>query len=126
MTSEPVAQPDGLLITDDLFFSSKVTGTAQSLGLKVLVKTPAAALELLNDSDSAISFVMIDLGTPDLNVQQFLEAVQQSPRPKVIAYNAHVHTESLNAARDAGCDDVLSRGQFNSQLPELLTQFVNH
>jgi hypothetical protein len=43
-------------------------------------------------------------------------------RPKVIAFGAHVQTGLLEAARAAGCDEVLPRSRFSAQLPELLKE----
>ena len=39
---------------------------------------------------------------------------------RVVAFGPHVHEQRLAAARDAGCDLVVSRGQFFSQLETIL------
>ena len=115
--------PQGILLSADLFFSSQVTGAAAVRGLRVAVKSDAAAvIELLNAS--AVQFVIIDLGTPGLSVGGLLEQITAEPRPFVIAYDAHVRTDRLQAARDAGCDEVLSRGQFSAQLPAIIGRFA--
>ena len=38
----------------------------------------------------------------------------------MIAYGAHVDEAALADAAEAGCDQVLTRGQFNQQYAELL------
>ena len=38
----------------------------------------------------------------------------------MIAYGPHVDEAVLADAAEAGCDQVLTRGQFNKQYPELL------
>jgi hypothetical protein len=37
-----------------------------------------------------------------------------------VAYGSHVDTESLRAARAAGCDRVLPRSKFIEELPSAL------
>ena len=41
-------------------------------------------------------------------------------RPTIVAFGPHVHEERLAAAREAGCDEVVSRGQFFAQLDAIL------
>jgi hypothetical protein len=43
-----------------------------------------------------------------------------SAATRVIAFGPHVHEDRLAAARAAGCDSVLSRGQFFSQAENVL------
>ena len=38
-----------------------------------------------------------------------------------MAFLSHVHAERADAARDAGCSRVLSRGTFVQELPRLLS-----
>jgi hypothetical protein len=40
-----------------------------------------------------------------------------------VAFGSHVQTERLQAARDAGCTNVLPRSRFSASLPELLQQY---
>jgi hypothetical protein len=42
-------------------------------------------------------------------------------RPQVVAFGPHVHETLLVAAEAAGCDLVLSRGQFFSRLDEIVS-----
>jgi hypothetical protein len=108
-----------LLLSRDLFFASKVTGTAQQLGL------PAAtvmSLDALRDrlAEGDVTSVILDLssGIAPADVQA---AILTSPRPRLIAFGAHVDTAALQSAQQAGFDDVLPRSKFSATLPELLS-----
>jgi CheY-like chemotaxis protein len=64
--------------------------------------------------------VLLDLTTPGLDPRALFDRLSE-PRPKVIAFGPHVHEDRLQAARDAGCNLVLPRGQFFVQLERFLT-----
>jgi CheY-like chemotaxis protein len=113
--------PGGLLLSDDLIFISRITGTAKALGLEVRVaRSPAALIELAQQVRP--DGVLIDLHHPGLDLPALLAAL--SPRPRVIAYGSHVEAATLHAAREAGCDLVLPRSKFVERLPEDLPAWV--
>jgi hypothetical protein len=109
--------PDGILITRDLFFASKVTGTAAELGFRVIVEGNAAAA-----AATPCRCLIVDLTTPGLSVSELLSALPAATRPKVIAFGPHVDTSRLEEARTAGCDEVLPRSKFSATLIEILTR----
>ena len=43
------------------------------------------------------------------------------PQARIAAYAPHVHEDRLAAAKAAGCDEVLSRGQFVRELNRLVS-----
>lgn len=106
----------GLLLSDDLIFSSRILGTARDLGL--LVKTARNAETLVALArEQPPSCVIIDLGNPGLNITDAVTQLRSSePGVCVVAYGSHVDTASLQAARDAGCDLVLPRSKFVADL----------
>ncbi len=59
---------------------------------------------------------------PSLKVEAIVDCVRKGREtaPAIIAFGPHVHENLLAAARAAGCDDVLSRGQFFGQLDAIL------
>src|SRR5439155_8408055 len=68
------------------------------------------------------ALVILDLefrGAELANLLPQLRALSPPPG-KVIAFGPHVHAATLAAARAAGCDEVLTRGQFYAQLAEVL------
>lgn len=112
---------DGLLLTRDLMFTSKVTGTAAALGLRVEV---VGTIESLQSRAAATRprAVFIDLSCADFDPREVINQLADIPRPCVIAFGSHVDVDRLEAARLAGCDDVMPRSKFSSALPEILRQ----
>lgn len=108
---------DGLLLCDDLIFTSKVTATARAAGLTVwTARSAAAALAKARESPPACAIV--DLHNPGLDLPAFLAGLREScpTMPRVIAYGSHVDAETLKVARQAGCDRVMPRSQFVKEL----------
>jgi CheY-like chemotaxis protein len=126
--AEPVPTPDGpagLLLSRDLFFTSKVTGTARALGQQVLVAGNAAlASAMFAQWNPRVVFV--DLAAGDLVGTPALVAfrTQAGPGTPFVAFGSHVDTASLDAARAAGCDLVLPRSKFTAELPELIRRYL--
>ena len=116
--------PVGLLLSDDLIFTSRITATARQLGLEVRAATSQAGLERLAEQQAA-RCVILDLSNPGLNVDAFLRRLREvdSPAPFVVGYGSHVDTATLRAAREAGCDLVLPRSKFVEELPRALPEW---
>jgi CheY-like chemotaxis protein len=114
-------QAVGLLLSDDLIFTSRITATARQLGLTV---TPARSQALLEElaAGQAPRCVILDLGNPGLDVAALVARLRAMcrPPPYVVAYGAHVETATLRAAREAGCDLVWPRSKFADELPNAL------
>lgn len=56
--------------------------------------------------------VVVDLSRPGV-----LDVLPQLAGRRVIGFGSHVDTERLDAARAAGCTEVLPRSQFFARLP---------
>jgi DNA-binding NarL/FixJ family response regulator len=108
-----------LFLSSDLMFSSRVSGAAQSLAVPLhLVADPAALPQKLT---ADCRLVLVDLALENLNLPAAVKAIKAgAPAARVIAYGAHVDEAALADAKDAGCDVVLTRGQFHRQYVELL------
>jgi CheY-like chemotaxis protein len=115
----------GLLLSDDMMFTSRITGTARDLGLSV---KPARSLEALSTmiQQPLPSCIIVDLAHPELRIAEFIEGLRSScaAMPRVVAYGSHVDTATLREARDAGCDVVLPRSKFVEELPRALPQWL--
>jgi hypothetical protein len=126
--SEPVPTPDGpagLLLSRDLLFTSKITGTARQLGQQVMVAgNVALASAMIEQWHPKVVFV--DLAAGELVATPALVAFQKlaGPGTPFVAFGSHVDTASLAAARSAGCDPVMPRSQFTSQLPDLIRHYL--
>jgi DNA-binding NarL/FixJ family response regulator len=115
--------PDALLVSRDLFFASKVTGTAAALGFHVGVDgNPATAA--LKAADPTCRCVILDLTLPNLSVSDMLAALPAAHRPAVIAFGPHVEIARLEEARAAGCDEVFPRSKFSASLISILTRYL--
>lgn len=126
MTEKPGDQSVGLLLSRDLFFTSKVTGTAGALGLKVqTVLGIPQLMEKLKSSDVQCRCVFIDLALNDLDVANLMSQFPTETRPKVVAFGSHVATARLEGAEAAGCDEVMPRSRFSATLPELLKKYLS-
>jgi CheY-like chemotaxis protein len=113
----------GLLICEDLFFSSKVTGTADALGLKVdVIENVDEVCAKL--TESSYRCLILDLTMPGLNPAEVVSALPNENRPLVIAFGSHVMTARLQEARDAGCEEVMPKSQFSGSLPEILKRVL--
>jgi hypothetical protein len=118
------ATADGLLLSDDLFFGSKVTGTASELGLKVdLEGDVVAALKKLRTG--GYRCVIVDLAKRGLAVGDVMASLPPADPPHVIAFGAHVDVNRHDEARDAGCDQVFVRSRFTAALPQILSQYLS-
>ncbi|MEK6261231.1 MAG: response regulator [Planctomycetota bacterium] len=113
--------PHGLLLTRDLMFTSKITSTAASLGLRIDTVSTVDQLQL-RVAEAPPRVVFLDLNCPDFDPSRVVAALPSESRPRVIAFGSHVDEARLNEARAAGCDDVLPRSKFSATLPELLRQ----
>jgi DNA-binding NarL/FixJ family response regulator len=122
--SAPIT-PIGLLLSDDMMFTSRITGTARDLELCV---KPARSMEALTAllQQSTPSCIIVDLAHPGLHIAEFVNGLRSTcaAMPCVVAYGSHVDTATLRGARDAGCDIVLPRSKFVEELPQALPQWL--
>jgi CheY-like chemotaxis protein len=113
-------------LTNDLVFPSRIAGIAQQLGDKLETALSADALMAkLNGAAAPNAVVLLDLNSPAVDpatIVPRLKALPNAPQA-IIAFGPHVHEQKLAAATAAGCDVVLTRGQFDAQMRDLLARF---
>jgi DNA-binding NarL/FixJ family response regulator len=117
-------EPAGLLLSRDMIFTSKVTGTARELGHRVMVAgNSALAAAMIEQWRPKVIFV--DLAAGELVAAPALTAYQKAAPPGTpfVAFGSHVDTAALDAARDAGCDPVMPRSKFSAELPALIRHY---
>jgi len=108
---------------DDLFFSARILETARQVGVKTKVVAAAQLPAALADREgwAAITAVILDLGSAQaLALIRMLRADPQTRPVPIVGFVSHVATDTIAAARAAGCDRVLARSAFTQQLPDLL------
>jgi DNA-binding NarL/FixJ family response regulator len=109
-------------LTNDLMFSSRVEGVARRLERQlVVVPTVEALREKMNEAEGRPEIVLIDLTIWTRQAAGVIAALKSwHAPPQVIAYGPHVQEAQLAAAHQAGCDIVLTRGQFDKQMEQVL------
>jgi len=113
-----------LPLVDDLLFLSKIQETAKHLGIEVKAAPPEVLAELA--VETAPTALIIDLNHrsgKSLAVLRTLKAEAKTENTPAVGFVSHVQNELIAAARDAGCDLILARSAFVSQLPSLLQRF---
>ena len=111
MSSE--STPPVLVLVRDLMFASKIRATAQSLGAPVQMLREPAQL-----NETAGGRLIVDLNQP--GVLDAAVAWKGRTAGQVVGFVSHVDTQTIQAARQAGVDQVLPRSRFVEILPELL------
>ena len=113
-----------LLVSTDLIFSTKITGTARAMGVEVEVVGSVADVAGRIQS-AGPRCVLLDLGLASLSPERIHEIVQASAGAAVLAFGSHVDTARLQQARDAGCSEVMPRSRLATSLPQLLEQYLH-
>ena len=111
-----------VFITSDLMMASNANAHAQQQGVKISqVSTAERGLEMVQEHRPQL--LLVDLQCPGLEIIALgtsLGSLADSIAPLTIGFAQHVETEKLQAARDAGFDQVLTRGQMNSQVGRII------
>src|SRR5262245_58142674 len=106
-----------LFVSSDLMFTSRVSGAAQSLGVSLSLASDAASIPQKIAADCRMA--LVDLSLDGLNLPSVVRAIKSgAPSARIIAYGAHVDEAALADAAEAGCDIVLTRGQFHKQFAD--------
>lgn len=103
----------------DLMFSSKVTASARGRPIEWL-KRGSKVVEQVSASRPDV--LLIDLASPQLDAVNAIREIKggDCKATTVIGYVDHTREDLIEAARAAGCDQVMSKGEFARRLPELL------
>ncbi len=111
-----------LLLSNDLMIGSCVEGAARQHELTmVTVRDQQAAIDAASEGDCRA--LIVDLRLPGLNIGDLVESVKE--HLPVVACAPHVHETRLAAAREAGCDVVLTRGQLDRELGAVLEKLLS-
>lgn len=111
-----------LAAVDDLLFSSKIRTTAKQAGVDlVFARTPPEILEQARNLKP--SLLIFDLNSAKANPIDTITRLKQDAdlsSIRTLGFVSHVHTGLIDAARQAGIDDVMARSAFASRLAEIL------
>ena len=108
-----------LAAVDDLLFRSKIRATAKLVGVDVtFAQTPDDVLSQARALRPSLAIFDLNSGKTDpVRVIGLLKA--ESP-VRTIAFASHVHLDLIDAAKDAGADEVLPRSAFAARLADIL------
>ena len=113
-----------VFLTSDLMMSSNASSHARQKKIELnTVDSAKAAVTLIEDQRPYL--FLIDLQTPELDVEALGRSIREmadSVCPLTIAYAQHVNVDLLQQAKMAGFDQVLTRGQFNSQIGQIVSE----
>lgn len=115
--------PMALALISDLMIQSQAVAAAARAGRRLDVANSLD--ELVGKAEtSSPNLVIIDLSHPGLDVTAAMARLQPLlPKgARTIAFGPHVHHERLAAARQAGCDVVISRGEFHARMEQILAE----
>ena len=111
-----------LVAVDDLLFSSKIRATARQTGVEIaFARTPEEILERARTLQPAL--VIFDLNSAKSNPVETIATIKRDPALasiRTVGFASHVHTDLINAARQAGTDDVMPRSAFAARLADIL------
>ena len=112
--------PELILMTSDLFFASKIQGTAKlcNLILTVIQQLPG------EEEFPAQSIFIIDLESAHLHFEA-LKTFLDSSSLQAIGYAPHVKKELFESGRDAGINQIYSRGQISRDLGTILSNLIH-
>ena len=117
--------PEGLVLSDDLIFFSRMAGAARAQALSVRQAQSVGELMTLARQHPPRG-VIVDLQYPGLDLDALLADLRAGcpAMPRVIAYGSHVQADALRAARLAGCDRVMPRSQFVEALDSEIASWL--
>jgi DNA-binding NarL/FixJ family response regulator len=118
---------DVVLVSRDLIFISKITGTARALGFGVAVAGNAALVSKTID-DVKPKVILVDLAAGEPGKAEAIVSYRKAAGTEVpiVAFGSHVDIASLDAAREAGCREVMPRSRFTVELPDLIRKYCGH
>lgn len=111
-----------LAAVDDLLFSSKIRATAKQVGADVqFARTPEEILtQARRIRPGLVIFDLNSAKTDPVNTIAALKADPDIASTRTIGFASHVHVDLINAARQAGADEVLPRSAFAGRLADIL------
>jgi len=112
-----------LAAVDDLFFASKIRGTAEQLNVTVEFARKADTLFDLAKAETP-DLVILDLNSEKLDavaLARDLKADETLRDIPLVGFLSHVQTDLMRRAQEAGVDQVMPRSAFTKFLPQILT-----
>jgi CheY-like chemotaxis protein len=111
-----------IAVVEDLFFASKISATAEHLGIEIsYARNVPAALEAARQKMPALIIADLHAQKCDpFSLARLLKEDEQLKKIELVGFFSHVQTALPREALAAGYDRVLPRSAFTKQLPEIL------
>lgn len=112
-----------LCVVDDLLFSVKISTAAKALGVDIYFERAADSV-LPRIREKRPDLVIFDLNSAKLRPLDAIAGIKADPALKevrTLGFVSHVQTATIDAARQAGVDQILARSAFVERLGEILT-----
>ena len=111
-----------LAAVEDLLFRSKISETAEQLGIEArFPRSPKKLLEALRESPPDL--LILDLNSARFEPLDILRTVKSDEVGiPTVGFLSHVQRDLAVAAREAGCDHVMARSAFTRDLPKILAE----
>ena len=111
-----------LAAVEDLLFRSKISETAEVLGIEATFpRSKERLLEALRESPTDL--LVLDLNSARFEPLELLRTVKSdrtAQRIPTVGFLSHVQRDLAVAAKEAGCDRVMARSAFTRDLPKIL------
>lgn len=111
-----------IAVVDDLFFASKIRGTAEQLSVPLRFARTVGAL-IDGARTDAPALIICDLHSQKIDpieLAQQLKADEELRSIPLLGFFSHVQTELQKRAEEAGFDQVMPRSAFTARLPQIL------
>ena len=111
-----------IAVVDDLFFASKIRGTAEQVGTRVsFVRSIADAAAKARDEAPTLIIADLNASCCDaLELARALKGDDSLAGVPLLGFFSHVQTELQQAATAAGYDRVMPRSAFTKNLADIL------
>ncbi len=112
-----------IAVVDDLFFASKIRGTAEQVGAAVAFARSADGVSEIIKNQTP-SLIICDLHSHKINpieLARGLKAREETKSIPLLGFFSHVQTELQRDAQAAGFDRVIPRSVFASSLIKILS-----
>lgn len=112
-----------LVAVDDMFFASKIRGTAESLGVPVTMVRSQPGMEQAFASATP-ALVILDLNSQRMNpieIIRLIKSLENGDAVTVIGFLSHVQVDLKQRAEEAGCDRVMPRSLFTQRLADIIS-----
>ena len=113
------------VLGQNLFFLPRIMNAAKHSGLSMrLTNTEADFWKAYQEQPPAL--VLVDLeGDPDVWPKVLEQLRTQDSETSLVAFGPHTDVKGMELARNLGCDQVLSKGEFSRDMIKLIAQYAD-